>query len=299
MKILVLRPGAMGDLLLALPAIRALATRRPDDAIEVAGNGAFTPLLSLCPWVSATHDFGSRRFTPLFAEAPPPPALRTFLARFELAVLWMRDPGGAVAARLRDCGVARTIGGDPAAAGTAPMALRLARLLGDLCPAELDLKCANLDAGRLPPRQSKPPIALFHPGSGGQAKLWGAEQFTGLAWRLKAVGLRPRILEGPADAEAVAALAERLAAPIVRPPDALALAATIAGASLFAGNDSGPSHLAAALGVPTIAVFGPTDPGLWAPSGPRASVLGGNGVWPSPEEAAAEAVRLWQDRAAE
>ncbi|MBI3892856.1 MAG: glycosyltransferase family 9 protein, partial [Candidatus Wallbacteria bacterium] len=112
MKILVLRPGAMGDLLLALPAIRTLAASHPDSAVEVAGNAAFTPLLSLCPWVSATHDFGSRRFTSLFTDSPPPPELRAFLAGFELAVLWRRDPGGAVVARLRECGVPRTLGGD-------------------------------------------------------------------------------------------------------------------------------------------------------------------------------------------
>ena len=51
------------------------------------------------------------------------------------------------------------------------------------------------------------------------------------------------------------------------------LAAALSRAGLFVGNDAGVSHLAAAAGAPTLALFGPTDPALWAPVGPRAVVL--------------------------
>ena len=44
---------------------------------------------------------------------------------------------------------------------------------------------------------------------------------------------------------------------------------------MFVGNDSGTTHLAAMLGAPTVALFGPTDPAVWAPTGPRVRVLGG------------------------
>jgi ADP-heptose:LPS heptosyltransferase len=51
------------------------------------------------------------------------------------------------------------------------------------------------------------------------------------------------------------------------------LAAVLARAGLYVGNDSGVSHLAAAAGCPTVALFGPTDPALWSPVGPRVRAI--------------------------
>ena len=54
---------------------------------------------------------------------------------------------------------------------------------------------------------------------------------------------------------------------------AVQLAQALQDSHLFVGNDSGPTHLAAMLGVPTVALFGPTDAGVWAPVGPHVRVL--------------------------
>jgi ADP-heptose:LPS heptosyltransferase len=70
-------------------------------------------------------------------------------------------------------------------------------------------------------------------------------------------------------------------APVVAPGDVRALAAALMAIGLYVGNDSGVAHLSARLGLPTVAVFGPTDPVEWAPRGPRVVVLGGAGQWPS------------------
>jgi heptosyltransferase III len=51
------------------------------------------------------------------------------------------------------------------------------------------------------------------------------------------------------------------------------LARWLAGAALYIGNDSGITHLAAAVGIPVIALFGPTSPDIWAPRGPNVTVL--------------------------
>jgi ADP-heptose:LPS heptosyltransferase len=86
------------------------------------------------------------------------------------------------------------------------------------------------------------------------------------------------ICQGPADAAIVQEVLAGLGStpyllvadlPITR------LAALLSHASLFIGNDSGISHLAAALGVPTLAIFGPTDPLCWAPRSDRALWLQG------------------------
>ncbi|MFN9949074.1 MAG: glycosyltransferase family 9 protein, partial [Planctomycetota bacterium] len=131
-----------------------------------------------------------------------------------------------------------------------------------------------------PPPAAGAPIVLA-PGSGGRAKCWPRTHWLQLAAGLAAGPVaadRPlAVLVGPVEAErddprawpwptAVSFLAD-LPLPVV--------AARLAAAAVFVGNDSGTTHLAAMLGAPTVALFGPTDPAVWAPTGPRVRVLGG------------------------
>ena len=101
-----------------------------------------------------------------------------------------------------------------------------------------------------------------HPGSGSRAKNWPLERFLEAARRLSAG--RPWLLVlGPAEDDVLAPPDARLA----RSLPLRTLGAVLARADLFLGNDSGVSHLAAACGTRTLALFGPTDPELWAPVG--------------------------------
>jgi heptosyltransferase III len=70
------------------------------------------------------------------------------------------------------------------------------------------------------------------------------------------------------DVDALAAVGE-----VRQPATLLELAEALTGASAFVGNDSGPGHLAGVLGLPTVCLFGPTDPGRWKPLGPRVRTL--------------------------
>jgi ADP-heptose:LPS heptosyltransferase len=85
------------------------------------------------------------------------------------------------------------------------------------------------------------------------------------------------LLEGPADNEIANYLRARLEpfTPlcIVKNWRLGKLAALMTKSSLYLGNDSGISHLAAACGTPTVALFGPTDPHIWAPLGPRVKII--------------------------
>jgi ADP-heptose:LPS heptosyltransferase len=105
-----------------------------------------------------------------------------------------------------------------------------------------------------------------------------------------ALGRPVLLVEGPADAEACR-LFTACAPPSLSVARAAGLTVAQIGAlaaecRLFLGNDSGTSHLAAALGVPTVAIFGPTDPGVWAPRGRDVRVVsaGEAGGWPTPED---------------
>jgi heptosyltransferase-3 len=143
------------------------------------------------------------------------------------------------------------------------------------------------------------PIAI-HPGSGGKWKGWPAQRFAELAARLQAPVL---LVEGPADTGACREFAEALASsvPVVRAigVSLSRLAALLSESRGYVGNDSGVSHLAAALGVPTVAVFGPTDPAVWAPLGPEVSVVAarGDAPWPAVDDVLVAARTLLDNRA--
>jgi ADP-heptose:LPS heptosyltransferase len=102
------------------------------------------------------------------------------------------------------------------------------------------------------------PWLFVHPGAGGAAKQWPAGAFARVVTTL-AARARVNVLmhQGPADAAAVAALRAHLGDGVVRlvEPSLPALAGALAQAGVFLGNDSGVSHLAAALGVPSVILF--------------------------------------------
>lgn len=122
------------------------------------------------------------------------------------------------------------------------------------------------------------PYAVLHPDAGAQEKCWPLERFAGLAGRLAggAPPVRPVFVLGPVEADRWAVgQATELGArfPVLQHPSLPSLAGLLAGAAAFVGNDSGPAHLAAAVGTPTLALFGPTDPARFAPVGPTVRVL--------------------------
>jgi ADP-heptose:LPS heptosyltransferase len=117
-----------------------------------------------------------------------------------------------------------------------------------------------------------PGFLAVHPGSGSPSKNWPTDGFAA-AVRDHA-GNRPWLLViGPADERVALSLLAVPGAVPVRGLPVRVLGALLAEAGLYLGNDSGVSHLAAAAGAPTLALFGPTDPAVWAPVGPRVEVV--------------------------
>lgn len=117
---------------------------------------------------------------------------------------------------------------------------------------------------------------VIHPGSGSPAKCWPVEKCVKLIQRFKRKRATVRVLLGEVELERFAdsdVKALEMVAEVRRPSSYLALFNELHTASTFVGNDSGPSHLAGIIGVPTVALFGPTDPGVWRPLGPRVKVL--------------------------
>ncbi len=119
------------------------------------------------------------------------------------------------------------------------------------------------------------PFAVLQPFSSKKNKEWRADDLVAFAQGLASRGLLPVLRWGPGEESRARPLQDLsrnllLLAPPTTPASTARLAAR---ARLFVGTDSGPTHLAAAAGTPTLALFGPTDPARFGPVGPRSAVL--------------------------
>ncbi len=117
---------------------------------------------------------------------------------------------------------------------------------------------------------SKKTLIAIHPGSGGRQKCWPVERYVALiGWFNRETDAEILVISGPADYHIVNELKVKAGGNFIF-ADQLPLpklAALIKRCTLFIGNDSGVTHMAAALGIKTVAIFGPTDPDVWGPRG--------------------------------
>ena len=123
-------------------------------------------------------------------------------------------------------------------------------------------------------RPANGPVVL-HPGAGSGKKCWPPELFLQLAGQLRENGRGVEVILGEVEREKWPAdQLKRFAdvASVSHPATLVELMDRLSKGSAFVGNDSGPGHLAAILGVPTVSIFGPKDPASWRPLGPA--------VWP-------------------
>ena len=240
MKRLLIRPGGIGDCLLCAPALEFLA--REAEA-EIWAPAAVVRLLARIAPARAISSTGLD-LVEIGSEAPR--AVVERLQAFDEIVSWY----GANRGQFRE-GVARY--GLPF------------RFLEVLPPREGETHAADFflkQVGGEPP--AVPGIEVeregaggvyIHPFSGSAKKNWPLEKFRALAARLPGPVHWVRGEEDPALEEAIG------------PMELEDLARRLAGARLYVGNDSGVSHLAAAVGAPVVALFGPTDARVWAPRG--------------------------------
>ena len=242
-----LRPGALGDTLLAVPALRALG--RKFGPVRLAAHGATARLLAALGEVACGMAFDDPSLDWVFHGPPTDEPL----------VAWMsaRDAPG-----LRNALV------------VAPS--RPAReqhcaeyLLETIAPLGLDTR---LDARPLSVSHRRTDEVVVHPGSGSPAKNWPATRFAEV---IAALNAPVRLIVGEADADAACAVEASLGHPLARleQPPLHELAARLAGCRAYVGNDSGVSHLAGLCGTRTVVLFGPTSPIVWRPLGPDVHVL--------------------------
>lgn len=281
-RIVVIRPGALGDTLLTLPALALLHRRWPGTRLTFVGRRDALPLIDVSGLADDTSPYDLPDWSALFGDEPPTHGLAAEMLReCDVTIAWLADPDGVVERNLRILGAREeevvVAPGRPAPESGEHTALYLARTLAPLgiaAPGHLDALYAAMPRLNVPSATTaeEEPIVAVHPGSGGAAKRWAPERFAAIVARLGAAGYRPLLLQGPQDEAVVRQVLAALAPGAMRPTVAAGLTTTQVAALLvccrgYLGNDSGVSHLAGLLGLPTLALFGPTDPAVWSPLG--------------------------------
>jgi ADP-heptose:LPS heptosyltransferase len=258
---LVLRALGLGDLLVAVPALRALRRGRPDHRIVLATPAPLAPLAELTGAVDEVVP------TAGIADLRRPPG-----GPVDLAVN-LHGAGPQSHHALDACDPAQRIGFAAGPRWPGPThAETLARH-----PHERELWCALLERHavpadpsdlRLTPPARADPAVVVHPGAGFGAKCWPVERFAAVAAALD--GPVPVVVTGSAGererAERVAGAAGlptgRVLAGRTPLPE---LCALVAGADLVVCGDTGVAHLASAFGTPSVVLFGPAGPQRWGP----------------------------------
>ena len=282
----VYHPGALGDLILSLPALAALRTQHIS-AMHIATRVDLARFLVRTKIAEEASDAGSSRYSSLFDENSDS-GQDLFFRRFSKAVVFSAKPestaASALLTRIPDTSEILTI--PPSGTPMHATAFRFSQTPGNF---EKETPCSSLE---IPPDQMQAAkqlleslglrknqrLVILHPGSGGR-KNWPSENFLALADALSDSGIFIAFAAGPAEPltlkKRIADYAE-LRKGRVMLLDNLELeilAGIFRKSDLVVGNDSGVSHLAAACGAPTLTIFGPTDPVVWRPIGSCSKIV--------------------------
>lgn len=294
-SVLVIRHRAGGDLLLTTPALRALRAGLPGARVTVLAARGMGALLEGNPDVDRVIEFDRRSFRSqaglygrlvrggydlvLDLVSNPRTAFMTRLTRAPLRAGY-DIPGRRGAYTIRVPREPLATGGRPLLRYAPEAALDVIRALG-LTPLGTALSFAVAPEARgridawLERANATPPLLGCLPTGSWPAKTWAPERFAAAMDALADAGTI-LWLWGPGERERVEAARALMSRPsLLAPPTGWQeLGALLQRCALLVGNDSGPKHLAAALGVPTATVYGPTHPATWhPPAGPHRALM--------------------------
>jgi heptosyltransferase III len=273
-RVLIIFPGALGDLMCLMPALAAISRRHPGASIELMARFELARLVAGRSVVARAHSIDAREVGDLFAAENAERGGR-FFGEFDRIYSFFASEDSRFRARLTaatDADVSfhpfRPGGDGHVSAGylraidedASPIDAWIEPTSDDLAAALRALVQSKCDSSNL--------IVIF-PGSGSPSKNWPVDKF------LKVSVMQPSTLAYRASVAVILGPAETSVEPIFREAgirvlkdlDLPTVAAIARIATAFVGNDSGVSHLAAAVGASGVAIFGPTDPARWRPLG--------------------------------
>ena len=278
-RMLVIFPGALGDLICAGPALRALARMNPDSALELMARAELAEFAAGRIGVEAGHSIDRPEMSAMFREGgASDPAARKFFGQFDkIRSFFAFDDLNYRRALGQVCGGAVTFHQfrPPGAGHIAELYLKSIGAPDDSPESRIDLSENDFDSACAVMSRVDlllDDFVMIFPGSGSAKKSWSAKSFARLALEIEGeMRLRPLAVLGPAEDD-LRPLFHDFGITTVSMLPLETVAALAKFAAGFVGNDSGVSHLAAAAGLPGVVIFGPTDPDRWRPRG-RFTVL--------------------------
>jgi heptosyltransferase III len=280
-KLLVIRGGAIGDFILTLPVLAALRQHFPAARLEVLGYPHIAQLALAGGLACDVRSIEARPLAGFFARAAVlDPALQSYFAGFPVILSYLYDPDEIFQANVQRNCPGQFIAGphrpDDAKGQHATEVFleplkRLAIFDADPVPH------LSISAPPNPTPASGPSRLALHPGSGSERKNWPLANWIDLQKQLAAATACSFLLVGgEAESDKLTTMAA------VLPPHRLEvafgwplakLAARLADCTAFVGHDSGITHLAAALGLRSLALWAETPEAVWRPRGDHVRVL--------------------------
>ena len=294
-RLLVVMPTWVGDTVMATPTLRALRELYPQAYIVALVRDAVRPILDACPWLDRLVAVSSRkrRRSDRRRSRPFRLARRLAAGKFDTAVLLPNSFRTALLARM--AGISRRVGYDRDGRGflltdrllpqrvkgrfvpvsTRDYYLGIARYLGAVNPdptmslftrPENDARASQILAGAGFDEDGSGPLVLINPGANyGDAKMWYPDRFAQVADRcVRELGATVAVTGAPNERPILDQVLTAAKEPMLDLPrlgiDLTLLLSVIERSGLMITNDTGPRHIATAMNIPVVTIFGPTDP---------------------------------------
>lgn len=291
MRLLIVRIGALGDFIQTLPVLATIRHYFPEATIDLWGYPSLMELVHGRYYVDHVSRFDQPEISRLFSEDPS--LLKTLaddLKEFDVILSYVGGADRTFTRNLKRVNSRRVI-----AQSSLPDPRERVHIIDHLLKPVLDLgleppskipklyltgedrRFADLFLSRHGIRTDDDVVIAIHPGSGGRQKCWPAERFAEVVRRISEEDAsRVLLIEGPADGDGVKKVLDTvpgLKLTLLRNLSLVELASILERCHAFLGNDSGVTHLAAAVGTKALAIFGPTDPEIWGPRGEHVGVV--------------------------
>jgi heptosyltransferase III len=283
-KILVIRGGAIGDFILTLPAIAALRKHFPDAYLEVLGYPHIAQLALAGGLVDRVESIGSRALAGFFARnGELAEELVDYFSEFDLIVSYLYDPDQIFRTNVGRCTRAQFIAGPhrPNERSTIHATQLYLKPLEHLAIFDADpvprlrvgVDSASPSSPLFRNAEANERVLTLHPGSGGEHKNWPEAKWAELLQNLiNETSFNLLLVGGEAEGERLQRLGAALPPARVRVAQSrplAELAQMLQQCAGFIGHDSGISHLAAAVGLPGLILWGDTTEEIWRPPSER------------------------------
>jgi ADP-heptose:LPS heptosyltransferase len=271
--LLIIHQGALGDVVLTFPAIIAL--RQKFDAIDIICQGQIGKLAVKLGLTDKEYPLESAYFATLFSDQVDAKIKDLISSYTKILVISFSSDLADTINQISDRPCLRIPTRPPAPDSIHVAEYVIQHLISGGLLKATDLKIAESDWQK---KQTHKDHLIdiskisIHPGSGSKRKRWPLVNFLNLADDFEKKGWQPQFVCGPAEPDLIEEIRNQKR-PVHTFSELTDLVGWLEAADGYIGNDSGVSHLAAFLGLPSVVIFGPADPKRWMPVGPRVEIV--------------------------